>query len=904
VPWTIAAAAVFVLLIGCVTPTIPEPPPPPPPLPACVPGELDDLPDEPPLPSIPTHQVEQPVAPLQATHDEDAVYVAGGGLELTVQKTPLAIEVRRTSDQAVLLRTGEGTEGFAPVAVTRNEGVWDTMLAWWQYEGEDQPWSGTTEVLSACAADDRVHIRLGLEDDGGVLRLVLGPFRAGTARIAASADPGLEDLNRLAFTFEAPEGEHYAGFGERFNSIDQRGRTVWNWAEEGGINPGSAAAGLAPEGAPPEYAWPGGETTAYAPMPWFLSSRGYGLLADTPYPTSFDMASTLTDRWRLEVHHTELSVVIFDGPTPAEALERYTERTGRSLVPRRWMLGPWNMFVGYPQGGLEAVARMFREQDIPSSVTHEWTAILPVGSHVGSEVGISARNERLHELGYRVLSYLQPRVDQDRYLSLWDEADEAGYFIRDPAGDSYLMELTLNALNSTDFLVSIVDFTAEGVGPWWSELLAEGRALGYDGWMYDFGEYVPPDAEFADGRDGMHWHNAYPLIYQSAGADFARSIDDDPEDELAPDYLYYVRSGYAGSQRFTYGMWGGDPEADWSVADGLPASVVGGINAGLSGMPVWGSDIGGFHAIFVPAPTSELHKRWVQFGAFCGLMRDMTAEQFVTGSRIHVLDEPELTAIVRRYQKLRTQLVPYIQAAARDANQTGMPLMRAPLLHFPEDERVWDLDREFLFGPDLYVAPVIEEGAIERSLYLPPGRWVELWESSEYDGEGSGGFRIGGRPIDGGRDLTVDAPINQIPVFVRMGAAIALVDPEVDTFAGAGEPDGVQVQTAESLQDRLHVWAFPDGTTEVVLADGSVLTVAVEDGGVTLERTGGADTGELIAQIVWPESLSPPDAATALSFVPDADPLALEAGSWTWSEQRNAAAVHGAPGQRSIRLAP
>jgi len=173
-------------------------------------------------------------------------------------------------------------------------------------------------------------------------------------------------------------------------------------------------------------------------------------------------------------------------------------------------------------------------------------------------------------------------------------------------------------------------------------------------------------------------------------------LDDDPNDSLAPDYVFYHRSGYAGSQHWAWAMWGGDPAADWSVSDGLPAAVTGGINCGLSGIPFWGSDIGGFHALLIPPPTSELLKRWTEFGAFSGLMRDQTGGKIETGTRVQILDEEELTYVVRRYQKLRTQLVPYITNAAWEARALGLPLMRAPLLYFPDDPTVWRSQRRMI----------------------------------------------------------------------------------------------------------------------------------------------------------------------------------------------------------------
>lgn len=876
-------------------------------------AEAPGLPEEPPIPGIPGQKAELPPAlPFVLTEAPDRVTIAGGGLEISVTLEPFSVRVIRQQDRKPLLISGRGPSftGFAPIAFTRDHGfTWNRF--YWGYRGFcsiKEPWVHTAEATRYWAAEDRVFFEVRTDRPGrGPVLFVVGPFYERAVRLATAVPPGNATFDRLAFTFYAPPDEHYAGFGERFNGVDQRGKALETWSEEGSIEPGYLRV-LFPH-KPAEFAIPGGEDASYAPIPFFLSSSGYGFLADVPHPTHFDMARTFPNLWRIEVEANQLSAVVFAGPTPADALRQYTERTGRSLIPRPWVFAPWNQFLGYPQGGPLKVARIFRDKDIPSSVSHVWTAILPVASYRGNGEGVVSRNAAFHGLGYKSLCYILPRVDAFQCKELWREAADLGHFIRDPKGNPYIFFVALNLIGQSRFRVSKVDFTHEGVDAWWHKRLQTIVDLGFDGTMYDFGEYVPPDAQFADGHDGHYWHNPYNLIYLRSAFRFFQKLDDDPTDAVAPDYVYFHRSGYAGSQQWAWGMWDGDPEADWSPSDGLPAQVCAGINLGLSGIPFWGSDIGGFHAVLVPPPTSELHKRWVEFGAFSGLMRDMTAGQIVRGKRIHVLDEDELTYIVRRYQKLRTQLVPYIHNSAREAHTTGLPLMRAVFLHFPQDPKCWQLRREYLFGPDLYVAPVVEKDARTRTLYLPQGQWVELWDRSEYDGTvdggGTGGFRIGGVPIEGGRDITVEAPIDEIPVFVRLGGIIPVADPSIDTWAPANPPEAIEVTTAADRAHLLHVWAFPAGTSATTLSDGTRLEVRAEADGVTLARTGPDDEAELVAQVVWPDGLTRPHHIEAMVMTPNGDPLTLPPGAWTWHEARNAVALHGAPGRNhfAIRIA-
>lgn len=877
--------------------------------------DVADLPAEPPIPGIPGVLDDLPPAvDITVEEEQGGLFISGGGLTIEVTWDPFAFSIVRDEDGATILQTGaaKNDDGFAPLALTRDRGFyWNSF--YWGYRGylhREQPWSGASRVIRYWHQGDRLWFDVRDEQTRGRVLFVVGPFYQSGVRLSATAAPNEEGdvINRLAFTFTSPPDERYVGFGERWNSIDQRGKVVESWSEEGGIEPGSLRPlleRLLPE-VTPEWSLPGGEDASYAPVPFFLSNYGYGLLADAAHPTHFDLAATHGDLWQVKVETGELSLIVFGGPTPADALAQYTERTGRSLVPRHWVFGPWNMFHGYGSGSLQDWGEELRHRDIPSSVTHVWTDITPGGGYRGNEPQIIAGNELWHQLGYKALCYLNCRVDYDRLPDWWAEADALGLFTKTKDGDSYIQQVLVNLVHQIIYNISLIDFSHPDADDWWHGILQIPIDLGFDGFMYDFGEYTPPDSYFSDGRDGDYWHNPYPLIYQRSGHRFFRQLDDDPDDGLAPDYVYFHRSGYAGSQQWAYATWGGDPEADWSVSDGLPAQVCGGVNLGLSGLPFWGSDTGGFHAILVPAPTSELHKRWVQFSAFSGLMRDITADEFTSGSRIHILDEPELTYIVRRYQKLRTQLVPYIVNAAWEYRETGLPLMRAPLLQFPDDPAVWNIKREFLFGPDLYVAPVIEEGATTRTLYLPPGQWVELWALSEYDGDvsgaGSGGIRLGGEVIEGGREITIDAPVDEIPIFVRLGAIIPLVDPAVDTWSPADPPPGVDITTAADLAHLLHVWAFPHGQSATTLADESLLEVTVTADGVELARTAVPDAAELVAQIVWPADMNEPAEIPGLTFVPDADPLALDPGEWTWSAARNAAAFHGQPGQNEFQI--
>ncbi len=218
---------------------------------------------------------------------------------------------------------------------------------------------------------------------------------------------------------------------------------------------------------------------------------------------------------------------------------------------------------------------------------------------------------------------------------------------------------------------------------------------------------------------------------------------------------------------------------------------------GLSGIGFWGTDIGGFHALFTQDQTNEeLLIRWLEFGAFNGIMRAQAEGYERPGDdsvRAQVWDD-NVRSVWRKYAKLRTQLYPYIWAAANEYRATGMPMMRHLSLAYLDDPAVYspDAEYEFLFGPDLLVAPVVEEGATSRTLYLPPGDWIDFWAATSYD-EATGRFdAVPGAPtLAGGRVITVDAPLGRIPLFVRRGSCLPMLPPEVDTLAEVGDQPGL-----------------------------------------------------------------------------------------------------------------
>jgi alpha-glucosidase (family GH31 glycosyl hydrolase) len=273
----------------------------------------------------------------------------------------------------------------------------------------------------------------------------------------------------------------------------------------------------------------------------------------------------------------------------------------------------------------------------------------------------------------------------------------------------------------------------------------------------------------------------------------------------------FQRSGWTGAARCAQVVWGGDPTTSWDF-DGLRSVVAAGLGMGLSGVSRWGSDIGGYFSLLGPRLTDELLIRWVQLGAVSGIMRTERDGTAIPASSRPQVEDPLQIDNWRRYTKLRTQLYPYIAAADLEYERSGLPIMRHLVLAYPDDAVAADREDEFLFGPDLLVAPVLVPGATTREAYLPAGVWVDFWRAVQF-GSADGGFVLRDAGVIAGGGLrTVPAPLDEIPILVRAGAVLPMLPPDVDTLTdyGAGTPGLVRL--ADRVRS-LHLLAFPRGTT-------------------------------------------------------------------------------------------
>jgi alpha-glucosidase (family GH31 glycosyl hydrolase) len=660
-------------------------------------------------------------------------------------------------------------------------------------------WFHATLVTSESATANSFEADLATTNPAGKIHVRIEPDASGVIALTATAPAG---ASQVGISFDAREHERYLGFGERSNAVDQRGQTIEDYVAEGPYQQAErpAIAGFVPQ---PGYR-PRDDAT-YFPIPWLLSTTGYGVLLDNDERSEFHLASDDAQTWSATVDSPKLRMRVFAGPTPAQALSRFTRRTGRQPPPAApWFLGPWFQ----PKGDDAPNIAALRKADAPASVMQTYTHYLPCGDQRSKPAAERARTKAAHAAGLAATTYFNPMICTS-YEPRYDDAAAKGYLTKNALGQPYEYRYT----GSSAFLVGQFDFSNPGARAFYGKLLGEAVGNGYDGWMEDFGEYTPTDAQSSDGTPGPAMHNRYPRLYHGAAHEFSV--------HARRPLARFNRSGWTGTAKESQIVWGGDPSTDWGF-DGLASALTNGLTMGLSGVSLWGSDIGGFFTLSSPQLTPELLARWIEFGAVSGVMRTQ-ANGFTIGDRgpRAQITDPAVLPIWRRYAKLRTQLYPYIAAAARAYGRTSLPIMRHLALVFPRDPAAAARDDEFMFGPDLLAAPVVSPGARTRSLYLPRGRWVNVWRAARYrSGDGSLHLRRA-RVVRGGRGVKVAAPLAELPLFARAGTILPLLQPDVDTLTGYGRASGLVHLRDRSR--RLRLLAFPRGRSRA--AAGGVRSV-------------------------------------------------------------------------------
>ena len=637
------------------------------------------------------------------------------------------------------------------------------------------------------------------------MRIVVTPRQSWRAKL-------LPKINRVGLALDSGENEGFFGMGERFSSVNQAGQKLYCWAEDGGWGFGT------------HMRLPKGKESTYAPVPFFISDHGYGIWLNTTRRTDWDFreAAKGTVSWEVEGLGADMLVIL--GESPAATLHGFAGMTGRPLIPPFFEFGPWNQFGNeLADSGLSEVeqARAFVAMDIPSSVAIIPEHFTPAGIPAKSRARLRSKVAALRALGLPALAYFNSMIATS-YTSAYEEAAERGLFATDRrTGRPWRFKY--KGAGPHPFEVSLLDVSHPEAVSFMKNLMREATHLGFNGWMYDYGEYVDPRMNFYGGVSGSDMHNLYPVLYQEVAREFFSSPDPAggvfpaPGEDFTPPHIFYVRSGYTGTGGRTWAHWTGDPYSDWSANSGIKAQVKASLSAGLAGFAFSGSDIGGF--VWMEPPSLELWVRWTQLGCLSGLMHMQTGGTSLLGnpkSRIH--DWPEGTAIYRRWAKLRTVLFPYLYSAAQEAHAVSLPLMRHHILSFPHDQEATAQDYQYMLGSDILAAPVLDDGQRTQRVYLPKGdlnwgpkkaatAWLDFSSNVLYDAD-CGRHRLQfSRPLAGGRWVDVSAALHQAPLFVRASAVLFTLDPQVHSLSLATDAG---VKDYKSLYHMQHIWLFPD----------------------------------------------------------------------------------------------
>jgi alpha-D-xyloside xylohydrolase len=546
-------------------------------------------------------------------------------------------------------------------------------------------------------------------------------------------------------------GECVYGLGERFTAFVKNGQVVECFNRDGGT----------------------ASEQAYKNVPFYLTNRGYGVLVNETAPVSFEVASEKVARVQFSREGESLEYFVIYGPTPKEILRRLAALTGRPALPPPWSFGLWlstSFTTDYDEATVTTFIEGMKQRDLPLHVFHfdcfwmrefDWCSFEWDPQVFPDPAGML---RRLHERGLKVSVWINPYISQRSRL--FADGTEHGYFIKRTDGSVWQTDLWQPGM-------AIVDFTNPAARAWFAGHISRLLDQGVDAIKTDFGERIPTEGvAYHDGSDPVKMHNFYPVIYNET---VFRAIE---AKRGRGEAVLFARSAYASSQRFPI-HWGGDC---WSTFESMAESLRGGLSLGLCGFGFWSHDIGGFEGT---APAS-IYKRWAAFGLLSSHSRLHGSSSY----RVPWSYDDEACDVVRFFTKLKCRLMPYLWAAAVEAHCDGVPTMRAMIVEFPDDPACDVLDRQYLLGGSLLVAPVFsEDGAVDY--YLPAGRWTHL---------------LTGDVAEGGRWFRARHTFLSLPLFVRPGTVI---------------PVG-------SVEDRPD-YDYADGVTFRVyeLADGSTATCAV-----------------------------------------------------------------------------
>jgi alpha-D-xyloside xylohydrolase len=571
-------------------------------------------------------------------------------------------------------------------------------------------------------------------------------------------------------------GEQVYGLGERFAALTRNGQSVDMWNSDCGTC----------------------SDKGYKDVPFFLTSEGYGVLVNTPAKVSFEVGTEQVMRAQFAVPGEDLDYFLIYGPTAKDVLARLGELSGRPALPPVWSFGLWlttSFTTDYDEPTVMEHIDGMRDRQLPLHVFH-FDCFWMKGHHWcnfrwDEDVFPDPQGmlERLKQRGLHICVWINPYIGERSHL--FDEGLEHGYLLHRTNGDVFQRDKWQAGM-------AYVDFTNPEATKWFQAQLRNLLRMGVDAFKTDFGEEIPTDVVYFDGSDPERMHNYYTYLYNQAVFDLL------VQERGAQEAVVFARSATATCQKFPV-HWGGDC---YGTYESMAESLRGGLSLTLSGFGFWSHDIGGFET----QSSAAVYKRWVAFG----LLSSHSRLHGSTSYRVPWLYDEEAVDVVRYFTQLKCRLMPYLMRAAVEAHQASVPVMRAMMLEFPDDPTCRTLDRQYLLGDALLVAPVFHDCRAE--FYLPAGTWTHL---------------LTGEVREGGRWFFDDLGFLDVPLWIRANAVVPL-GPEVQQvdydFAPhvrlvCGTLDG-ETPIAVEIVDR----NGEPATRFAVEQDGQRLTVTSLDG--------------------------------------------------------------------------
>lgn len=550
-------------------------------------------------------------------------------------------------------------------------------------------------------------------------------------------------INRFWIRIKSEKDEKIYGLGEQMSYFNLKGRVFPIWTSEPGVgrnkNTYITWRSDVENKAGGDYYW------SNFPQATYISKRGYYLHLNSTAYSKFDFVKD--DFTEIEVWEIPSKIIIQRGRSLLDLVKKLSNLLGRQPKLPEWV---YNGLIIGAQGGSKRVEKILRDSleqgiQVAGLWAQDWCGkkVTSFGKRLkwnwqweeSEYPGLPELIKELEKENIKFLGYVNPYLLEG--TDLYKEGLEKGYFAKKLDDSEYLVDFG-------EFYCSVVDFTNPDAFDWFKEIIKKNMIeFGLGGWMADFGEYLPTDVKLFNGSSAMIEHNHWPVLWARCNYEALK------ETGKLEEIVYFMRAGAAGSQKYCSLLWAGDQSVDFSIDDGLISVVRAALSSSMTAIGMTHSDIGGYTSLFGNVRTKELFQRWTEMSAFTPFMR--THEGNRPDENFQYYEDIDTMKFLAKFTKIYTKIAPYIKKYVIIASEEGIPVQRALVLHYEDDKRAQVEDTQYLLGRDLLIAPVYEEGAKSRMVYLPDEEWIHLFTGKSYNkGE-----------------YDIEAPIGIPPVFYK-----------------------------------------------------------------------------------------------------------------------------------------